>query len=515
MVCEDWAVQGYGTPWPIYIAYVLKVAVVYVGGWWLISGGELWSAQAMQKAILWTIAYEGLGLGCGSGPLTGHYAPPLGGVLYFLRPGTTKAPLFSWLGSRRTWLDVLLYVGHYGLLARALMSPEITPGLVLPIAVVMVVGGVLDRTLYLSARGEHFHTGLVCLLFVPWVAGLKLVWLAVWWWAAVSKLNRHFPYVVCVMLSNNPLVPQALRKRLYRSFPDDLRPSTATSLVSHVGTAIELVFPAVLLWGGGGVVTQVALGVMLGFHIFITINIPMGVPLEWNVIMVYGAYFLFGHHGSVSVLDVGRAPLLVCFLAALLLAVPLMGNLVPSRFSFLSAMRYYAGNWAYSVWLFRGDCAHKLDDHLVKSSPRVQKQLAIMYDTDTIDTVMAKVVAFRAMHLHGRALPQLVPKAVDDIENYEWLDGEIVAGMVLGWNFGDGHLHNEQLLAAIQERCAFAEGELRCVFIESQPLFGTKLAWRIIDAATGALARGEVDVRDLEKLQPWPVAGPPAKTSAG
>ena len=46
------------------------------------------------------------------------------------------------------------------------------------------------------------------------------------------------------------------------------------------------------------------------------------------------------------------------------------------------------------------------------------------------------------------ALTTLIPKAVDRLADYEYLDGELVAGMVLGWNFGDGHLHDEQLLSA-------------------------------------------------------------------
>ena len=74
------------------------------------------------------------------------------------------------------------------------------------------------------------------------------------------------------------------------------------------------------------------------------------------------------------------------------------------------------------------------------------------------------------MHLHGRALPVLLPKAVDDLEEYYYAEGEVVCGLVLGWNFGDGHLHGTQLMAAVQEQCRFEAGELRCVFIESQPL---------------------------------------------
>jgi hypothetical protein len=114
------------------------------------------------------------------------------------------------------------------------------------------------------------------------------------------------------------------------------------------------------------------------------------------------------------------------------------------------------------------------------------------------------------MHLHGRALPLLVPKAVDRVEDYEWIDGEIVAGLALGWNFGDGHLHQEQLLRAIQEQCGFEEGELRCVFVESQPLGGSTLEWRIHDAKTGLRERGEVGVRDLVGRPPWPESVPDA-----
>ena len=46
-------------------------------------------------------------------------------------------------------------------------------------------------------------------------------------------------------------------------------------------------------------------------------------------------------------------------------------------------------------------------------------------------------------------LQRLLPNAVDRLGDYEYVDGELVAGMVLGWNFGDGHLHSEELLQAL------------------------------------------------------------------
>lgn len=519
MVCESWALQGYGTPWPIYIVYILKIGF-YVWAWSFFCsftpglgnladfGSWYFEPVAFKKAVLWSMAFESLGLGCGSGPLTGRYKPPMGGALYFLRPGTTKVPLFPQLpilgGHRRTWLDAALYAANLGFLFRALVSPEVSPGLIAPTLILLPLLGLTDKTLFLSARAEHYYTALVCFMFLDWLPASKLVWVGIWMWAATSKLNRHFPSVVSVMQSNSPLTGfGSVRKLLFRNYPEDLRPSRLTHVMAHFGTIVEYCFPIVLVFSDGGTSTTVALAVMLLFHTFITSSIPMGVPLEWNVVMVYGAFVLFGHYAGVSAFTVS-SPLLIAYLVFALFVVPLFGNLVPSKVSFLCSMRYYAGNWPYSVWLFRGDSSKKLDDGLTKVAPRLPDQLEGMLDEETIIASISKVLGFRSMHLHGRCLQYLLPRAVDDIDEYEYLDGEIVAGIVIGWNFGDGHLHNLQFLESVQAQCGFEEGELRCVFVESQPMGRGTHAYVIADAATGVMETGNVRVKDLVELQPWP-----------
>lgn len=521
LVCQAWALQGYGTPIPVYGIYIVKILLLYVGGWCFFCSftpglGNVFSISswwfepvAFQKALLWSMAYEGLGLGCGSGPLTGRYYPPIGGFLYFARPGTTKMPLFPGLpvlgGSRRSYLDVGLYIVHYFFLLRALTAPELTPSLFIPTLILLPLLGLADKTLFLASRAEHYYSILVCFAFAgDWIAGSKAVQLAVWLWAATSKLNRHFPSVVAVMTSNNPFLrSEALRKRMYRHYPDDLRPSTLARVMAHLGTATEYSFPILLALSPGGWPTALGLAVMLGFHIYITSNVPMAVPIEWNVMVVYSAFFLFGHHGGVSFLSVS-SPLLVGYLVVALVLVPLIGNFFPAYVSFLMSMRYYAGNWAYSVWLFKGDSSRKLDAHLTKTSPRVADQLRRFYDEKVIIGTLGKIIAFRMMHLHGRALHTLLPKAVDNIDDYEYLDGELVSGVVLGWNFGDGHLHNLQLLRAVQEQCGFAEGELRCIFVESQPMLGSSLAWTIADAKTGVMEQGKIAIDEILDRQPYP-----------
>jgi hypothetical protein len=199
------------------------------------------------------------------------------------------------------------------------------------------------------------------------------VQLAIWLWAATSKLNRHFPAVIAVMTSNNPFLrSEALRKRMYRSCPDDLRPSRLARVMAHLGTATEYSFPILLALSPGGWTTALGLVIMLGFHTYITSNVPMAVPIEWNVMVVYSAFFLFGHHSGVGILDIS-SPLLAGYLLVALVLVPLIGNFFPAWISFLLAMRYYAGNWAYSV-LFKGDSSRKLDAHLTKPH-RVADQL--------------------------------------------------------------------------------------------------------------------------------------------
>ncbi len=524
-VCRAWVVQGYGTPVAIYGAYGLKVAG-YVGGWLFfcsvsaqlgpLSEIEQWWSHsvAFEKAILWSLLFEVMGFGCGSGPLTGRYLPPVGGLLYWLRPGTTKLPPWPTLpgagGHQRTWLDVMLYAGLLGVTVRALLLPEAAMLDWVAVVLVLLVLGLRDRTIVLAARVEHYGVTAVCFAFSPNpLAAAMAVQLALWFFAGVSKLNHHFPTVVSVMTSNSPTTPFSwLRKRMVRGYPDDLRPSGLATAAGHFGTALELGTPLVLLAGDGGMVTVVGLVLMLALHTFITSNVPMGVPLEWNVMVVYGAFVLFGAH-DLHLADVGL-PVGV-FLLVAVVGVPVLGNLMPERVSFLLSMRYYAGNWPCSVWLFRDEAWRKLA-RLTKSAPWIYDQLAVAYDRGTSVGLVGKVMAFRAMHLHGRALPTLVPRALQGagaFERFQWLDGELVAGLALGWNFGDGHLHQEQLAQALQAQCGFEPGELRIVCLESQPLHRQTLDYRLLDAATGELDRGRLSVAALRGLQPWESLEPP------
>ena len=534
VLAQDWALNGFGTPGFVYLLYIFKLIVYAGGGLLVISatttglGGlgnvsDWWTEPIVfQKAVIWTMLWEVLGLGAGSLPLTLRFSPMIGGVLYWLRPGTTRLP--PWpervpftRGTRRTLLDVALYAGLIAaalnlLLSGGIDASEAAAGRLDPAAVGVLLAflgllGLRDKVPFLAARAEIYGSLAIIFLFplTNMIVAAQLVFICIWWGAASSKLNRHFPFVVTVMISNTPWNRwRAAKRRLYRDHPEDLRPSSMGALTAHLGTVVEFTLPLILLISQGGTIGTIAVAGMVIFHLHILSTFPLAVPLEWNIFMIFGVLFLFGHYGDVPFSTVDD-PLLLAILAAICVGLPVLGNFRPDLVSFLPSMRYYAGNWATSQWLFRkqGNAEAKLDNGVTKPAPIVTEQLAKFYDPELIDVLVYKGLAFRSMHSHGRALNGLVQRAVDDVEDYEVREGELVAGVVLGYNFGDGHFHDQRLLAAIQERCRFEPGEVRVVVLESQAAHVQRQRYRIFDAATGLVEEGWVNVADMAERQPW------------
>jgi hypothetical protein len=525
LACMTWAHASPNLP-SVMALYWIKYFFPLIGGWafwcsfnagypgFFSVGGWAFTADAFQKAVLWSTFWELAGFGCGWGPMNARFDPWFGGYRHFLRPGTTKLPLFRGApligGDTRNWLDVVLYAATQLLLVRTLLASEVTPGLVLPLVFLIPAMAVLDKMLYLVCRAEHYFVVIVCLALAPsqavWIAGAKLTWCFIWFWAATSKLNRHFPSVIQGMMNNGPFFPKLLKRSLFVHYPDDLRASRMAAAMAHMGTAVEFSLPFILVFSAGSpIATALGLLLMTGFHGFIAINNPNGMPVEWNILMIYGAYFLFGFHSDVPLATLGETPLLLAALLISLAVVPAIGNFFPARVSFLLSMRYYAGNWAYNIWLIRKGGAAKKLDRLTKASGDVFEQLAkFVPDPTQLEMAKAMMLVSRFMHFEGRPLLEALPVAVDDIENYEWHEGELMGGMVLGWNFGDGHLNGEQLLRAIQPQCGFEPGEVRVISIESQPLFDASMRWKVIDAASGVIAEGHTQLADYDDVQPYP-----------
>ena len=62
---------------------------------------------------------------------------------------------------------------------------------------------------------------------------------------------------------------------------------------------MEFGLPLVLLLSNGGTIGWLAVAGMVIFHVHITSTFPLAVPLEWNLFMIFGLFFLFGNYGDV------------------------------------------------------------------------------------------------------------------------------------------------------------------------------------------------------------------------
>jgi uncharacterized membrane protein YkgB len=307
------------------------------------------------------------------------------------------------------------------------------------------------------------------------IIALKLLIVVVWCGAGVSKFGRHFTNVVPPMVSNTPFfMPKFVKRMHYRDYPNDLRPSKLASLMAHGGGSfVELVTPLVLLFSVNPTLTLCAVVLMVVFHGFILSTFPLAVPLEWNVLFGFAAVFLFWLHPAwdgYGVWDMS-SPWLAIGIVACLVFFPILGNLRPDLVSFLPAMRQYAGNWASATWALAPGAEAKLDELVFRPCKNQLTQLQATYPPVVAEITMQQTIGWRSMHSQGRGLLSLIIKHLgDDIDRYDVREAEFGCNSVIGFNFGDGHLHDEQLIEALQEQCHFAPGEFIVAWVESQAI---------------------------------------------
>jgi hypothetical protein len=537
-MARHWAEVGFGTPVALHLFYVVKIGLYILAAWLLaltttgingFTNVAHWYAEPIvfEKVVLYTMLFEVVGLGCGFGPLNNRFFPPLGSILYWLRPGTIRLPPWPHRipftkGDERTPVDALLYGALVVLLVIAIFSDGTGPLPALGTAVgvlpswqiwavlgVLAVLGLRDKVIFLAARGEVYASFTVAFLFagygVDMILGAKLVCLVIWLGAASSKLNKHFPFVISTMMSNNPVFrPRFIKRAFFEHFPDDLRPGRLSRLLAHFSTAIEGLVPLVLFFSHGGWPTAIAAFVMLCFHFGILSSIPMGVPLEWNVFMMFSVLALFVGHASVGLGDLTTPLPLLLF--AVVAGTVAFGNLFPRKVSFLPGMRYYAGNWDTTLWCIKPSADGKIAKGIVAIASMPAAQLEKFYGSkEAAQIPMYMGYAFRAFNTHGRALFTLAHRAMagQNEDDYVLTDGERLCSTAIGWNFGDGHFSNEQLVAALHKRCHFEPGEVRVVMLDAQPIHRQTQQYRLVDAATGEFERGYVCVADMVTRQPW------------
>lgn len=548
ILATNWVEHGFGSPYMVHTIYIAKLVFFYaLGGivvatitsdlpaFWHVS--QWWNQPIVyQKAVLWTVLLETIGVAGSWGPLAGKVKPMTGGIRFWARPGTIRLRPFAWVpltaGDRRTWLDVSLYIALLATLVYALVMPGVStaslakalpdnvsglvnPALLIAPMVLLVLVGLRDKTIFLGARGEQYLPALFFFTVLPFadmIIALKLLIVVVWVGAGVSKFGKHFSNVIPPMVSNSPAIPFKWVKRAhYRDFPNDLRPSRIADVMAHVlGTTVEIITPLVLLFSTNKILTLCAVTLMVCFHLFIVSTFPLAVPLEWNVLFAYASVFLFAGFPAwdgYAVTDMS-SPWLTAAIVAALAFFPILGNFRPDKVSFLPSMRQYAGNWASATWAFAPGAEAKLDRVTRPCRNTVDQFVAFGYEPEWADITIQAPVAWRTMHSQGRGLLSVLLKSLPDIDTRSLREAEFACNSLIGFNFGDGHLHDANMIAAVQKEAQFEPGELIVAWVESQAWGSSVQHYQLIDAALGVIETGTWKVADAVKAQPWLPDGP-------
>jgi hypothetical protein len=202
------------------------------------------------------------------------------------------------------------------------------------------------------------------------------------------------------------------------------------------------------------------------------------------------------------------SPWLTLAIAAALLFYPVLGNIRPDKVSFLPAMRQYAGNWATATWAFAPGAEAKLN-RVTRSSRNTPDQLVEFgYEPMWAEIATQRILGWRAQHSQTRGLFSVLVKNLPDIDSRTVREGETLCNTIIGFNFGDGHLHNEDLIKAVQDEAQFEPGELVIACVESEAFGSGVQHYKLIDAARGVIQRGSWKVADAVNEQPWLPNGP-------
>ena len=545
MLMLHWVDHGFGTPkqtitfyvWKIFLygLFGLIVAGTFTKGLEFNDIGAWWHEPILyQKLMVWTVLLEILGLAATCGPMAFHFDPPIGGVLYWWQNDTFRVPPYPnhvpfTKGTRRTPWDTGLYkLIVFWLVMMLFLSGQQIPGLpegsagVMPqwsmvvYCALILTMGLRDKCVFLSSRAEQYVPTMLCFglmsNFTDMIMAAKIFIVVVWMGAGFSKFQHGFSSTVSIMVQNTPwMISKNFRRKTVKDFPNDLRPSTVTHLMGHIGgSACELVMPLVLLFSPWPWLTWIAILSIWALHTFIISTIPVAVPLEWNVFFIFCAAFIFANfhpNNGYALGDMNPVLMAVVLVAALFPIV--LGAFKPEYVSFLVGMKQYAGNWAASSWSFRDKSMEdRINERVVKSADNQIDQIEPLFGREISEVFIQKGVAFRMMHPHGRMHMSALLRHTDGLDHRLQRDGEFASNVILGWNFGDGHCHDERLFAGLQEQCQYEPGDLIVAWTESQPAFSKKVQYRIIDAAIGTVEKGWYHNDDAYNAQPWLPDGP-------
>lgn len=516
--------DGNALPHVVYVFVVLKLSVYVALFWFKLRDADLplFGEQNFKRFLLYNMLGDLLGTNASSGPLAFRLKFTFVAWYNLFMPGSITAPLVPGVPSTRNVFQSIGYLALLYLLVAAVRAPTIAFEQIAPIAGTLTLLVPFDLVTFFACRGEHYGYMLICCL-APWqhaLTGCQLVQLALWFFAGTSKAGPWMKYVMCFMMPNSLLMRMTdalgvLRfKWLFVEHPKDLRPHPLLKLLADFGCTSEMLLAG--LCASGVAIGGVRLGVFaaIGFHCFIISMFPFASVMEWNVVCLYMILHLFEHHslsmGAVSAL-IAEQPLLSAFLAVVLLAIPIFGQLLPKRVPFLAAYRPYAGNWRKSWHVVDAKALHKLRKLKTLEGPLIGENAQLLWGSNPplCEQLEEYFVGNMIFFPHFRPIIPIVEKLK---EARAWrghnecalLFNETFVNAVFGWSLGNGDFIKGTYFAALSSTCGFVLGECYVVVFEPCGLLDHTAEWHVVDVCepTKKLIHGKAPYADLEGFQP-------------
>jgi hypothetical protein len=118
------------------------------------------------------------------------------------------------------------------------------------------------------------------------------------------------------------------------------------------------------------------------------------------------------------------------------------------------------------------------------------------------------VSVWRTTHSQRRGLLSLLLTDLPDVDTRAVREGEIVCNFLIGFNFGDGHLHNAEMVQDVQHQAAFEPGKCVVARVEAEAAGSGVQHYQLIDPTLGVVERGNWRVADAVAEQSWLPNGP-------
>mmetsp|Transcript_129800 Transcript_129800/g.403711 ORF Transcript_129800/g.403711 Transcript_129800/m.403711 type:complete len:588 (+) Transcript_129800:70-1833(+) len=519
---------------PVFLIVLVTIVlglIWFAAFWYLVRDASLdfFSERNMRKFILYNVLHGVLGLGASSGPLGVKFRVPFGNAaLVFLTPGTLCSPLFPRIvgllqhtPGRRSLVQVLLYVAYVSALVYAIADPSSKRVTVANVALLAATVG--DFTIFLASRGEHYGYMMVSMSFPDWIAGCQWVQLVLWIMVGVSKCGPWFKYAIQVLVRDavwTPCLPRHFSAKLFnRDFQrGDYTPSRVAHCLAALGAAGEWGFPLCCVLGPPGSPAN-AVGVfgMIVYHAFIWCTLPTASVFEWQYYTIVMTYFLYRLHP----IALPTSPLLLAFLAVVLVVLPIVGQLKPTLVPFLLAYRQYSGNWRMGSFLLRKSARPKFGRLRTYENIRYWEDAPAAMGGERANYKIAApfmvVPQFRGSISAVEALHERLGTHPDDFDGVESF---MFINAVMGWNLGGGwEVCRESWREAMVEICGLEPGDMYMVMAEPvEPLPPYYLAFRIMDMAKGPLDAevfARVPYAELEGTHPLSVHIKPERIQSG